>query len=205
MKSFMPVYCYSFIYPDDMLYFLDQWPIVIVDIKPANMEELTEVITAAEFHPTECNLFVYSTSKGMLRLCDMRSQALCDKYSKCKSLNVVHHLINTNKCIDKWTKEIFQHVILQCLSLILLKSVYGLEKIWMVSGPSSTNISAYHCSICYLKLYFDEVNETCIKFIGSIAITPQKLQSYSYSMLMHAARKFCVLFLGKYWTIFLLV
>uniref|UniRef100_A0A914RVX5 Serine/threonine-protein phosphatase 2A 55 kDa regulatory subunit B n=1 Tax=Parascaris equorum TaxID=6256 RepID=A0A914RVX5_PAREQ len=27
----------------------------IVDIKPANMEELTEVITAAEFHPTQCH------------------------------------------------------------------------------------------------------------------------------------------------------
>lgn len=54
----------------------------IVDIKPANMEELTEVITAAVFHPTECNLFVYSSSKGTLRLCDMRSQALCDKHVK---------------------------------------------------------------------------------------------------------------------------
>lgn len=56
----------------------------IVDIKPANMEELTEVITAAEFHPTECNLFVYSSSKGTIRLCDMREQALCDKSAKCK-------------------------------------------------------------------------------------------------------------------------
>jgi len=56
----------------------------IVDIKPANMEELTEVITAAEFHPSECSLFVYSSSKGTVRLCDMRSQALCDKHAKSK-------------------------------------------------------------------------------------------------------------------------
>ncbi|KAF1377304.1 hypothetical protein PFLUV_G00199340 [Perca fluviatilis] len=54
----------------------------IVDIKPANMEELTEVITAAEFHPHQCNTFVYSSSKGTLRLCDMRASALCDKHSK---------------------------------------------------------------------------------------------------------------------------
>nr|CAD7588874.1 unnamed protein product [Timema genevievae] len=54
----------------------------IVDIKPTNMEELTEVITAAEFHPVECNLFVYSSSKGTIRLCDMRSAALCDRHSK---------------------------------------------------------------------------------------------------------------------------
>lgn len=58
----------------------------IVDIKPANMEDLTEVITASEFHPHHCNLFVYSSSKGSLRLCDMRAAALCDKHSKRKSL-----------------------------------------------------------------------------------------------------------------------
>lgn len=50
------------------------------------MEELTEVITAAEFHPVECNLFVYSSSKGTIRLCDMRAAALCDRHSKCKYL-----------------------------------------------------------------------------------------------------------------------
>ncbi|CAI2314537.1 unnamed protein product [Caenorhabditis sp. 36 PRJEB53466] len=54
----------------------------IVDIKPTNMEELTEVITAAEFHPTQCNWFVYSSSKGSIRLCDMRDRALCDAYAK---------------------------------------------------------------------------------------------------------------------------
>jgi serine/threonine-protein phosphatase 2A regulatory subunit B len=46
------------------------------------MEELTEVITAAEFHPINCNVFVYSSSKGTVRLCDMRAAALCDKHSK---------------------------------------------------------------------------------------------------------------------------
>uniref|UniRef100_A0A8C1SX60 Serine/threonine-protein phosphatase 2A 55 kDa regulatory subunit B n=1 Tax=Cyprinus carpio TaxID=7962 RepID=A0A8C1SX60_CYPCA len=54
----------------------------IVDIKPVNMEELTEVITAAEFHPHQCNTFVYSSSKGSIRLCDMRASALCDNHSK---------------------------------------------------------------------------------------------------------------------------
>uniref|UniRef100_A0A0K0DFR8 Serine/threonine-protein phosphatase 2A 55 kDa regulatory subunit B n=1 Tax=Angiostrongylus cantonensis TaxID=6313 RepID=A0A0K0DFR8_ANGCA len=54
----------------------------IVDIKPTNMEELTEVITAAEFHPSQCNWFVYSSSKGSIRLCDMRDRALCDNHAK---------------------------------------------------------------------------------------------------------------------------
>jgi len=53
------------------------------------MEELTEVITAAEFHPTACHLFVYSSSKGTIRLCDMRTQAICDKHTKRKLRTVV--------------------------------------------------------------------------------------------------------------------
>lgn len=54
----------------------------IVDIKPENMEELTEVITASSFHPISCNQFIYSSSRGAIKLCDMRAKALCDKHSK---------------------------------------------------------------------------------------------------------------------------
>ncbi|KAL5606163.1 hypothetical protein BROUX41_006070 [Berkeleyomyces rouxiae] len=54
----------------------------IVDIKPANMEELTEVITAAEFHPISCNWFMYASSKGTIKLSDMRERALCDQHAK---------------------------------------------------------------------------------------------------------------------------
>ena len=54
----------------------------IVDIKPANMEELTEVITAAEFHPSHCHEFIYASSKGTIKLADMRQNALCDQHSK---------------------------------------------------------------------------------------------------------------------------
>ncbi|XP_024359596.1 serine/threonine protein phosphatase 2A 55 kDa regulatory subunit B beta isoform isoform X2 [Physcomitrium patens] len=54
----------------------------IVDIKPTNMEDLTEVITSAEFHPSHCNVLAYSSSKGSIRLIDMRQSALCDRHSK---------------------------------------------------------------------------------------------------------------------------
>ena len=47
----------------------------VVDIKPENMEDLTEVITSAEFHPRRCDLFAYSSSKGSVRLADMRQNA----------------------------------------------------------------------------------------------------------------------------------
>ncbi|XP_016510148.1 serine/threonine protein phosphatase 2A 55 kDa regulatory subunit B beta isoform isoform X1 [Nicotiana tabacum] len=50
----------------------------IIDMKPNNMEDLTEVITSAEFHPFHCNLLAYSSSRGFIRLVDMRKSALCD-------------------------------------------------------------------------------------------------------------------------------
>lgn len=54
----------------------------IVDIKPTNMEDLTEVITAAEFHPVNCHMFAFSTSRGSIKLGDMRERALCDSHAK---------------------------------------------------------------------------------------------------------------------------
>eukprot|EP00210_Caulerpa_lentillifera_P008542 g8148.t1 len=50
----------------------------IVDLKPDNMEDLTEVITCSECHPQHCFLFAYSSSKGLSRLVDRRQRALCD-------------------------------------------------------------------------------------------------------------------------------
>lgn len=50
----------------------------IVDIKPPNMEELTEVITSAQFHPSHCNIMMYSSSRGALKIGDTRLSSLCD-------------------------------------------------------------------------------------------------------------------------------
>lgn len=58
------------------------------------MEELTEVITAAEFHPNQCNTFIYSSSKGSIRLCDMRAAALCDNHCKCKFIQQLNRPIS---------------------------------------------------------------------------------------------------------------
>jgi serine/threonine-protein phosphatase 2A regulatory subunit B len=65
----------------------------IVDIKPANMEELTEVITAAEFHPQSCNWFMYASSKGTIKLADMRESALCDQHAKRRATPSVSWII----------------------------------------------------------------------------------------------------------------
>lgn len=54
----------------------------VVDIKPASMEDLTEVITAADFSQRDPHLFAYASSKGSIRLADLRAAALCDHHTK---------------------------------------------------------------------------------------------------------------------------
>lgn len=56
----------------------------VLDIKPDNMEDLTEVITSACFHPQMCHTFLYSSSKGTLKLGDMRQSATCSSFTKSK-------------------------------------------------------------------------------------------------------------------------
>lgn len=51
---------------------------MLVDMKPENMEELNEVITCTDFHPLSCNMLVYSSTRGINRLVDLRESALCD-------------------------------------------------------------------------------------------------------------------------------
>lgn len=50
----------------------------IVDTKPENLDELSEVITASQFHPIDDSVLIYSTSKGIIKLCDLRKNSLGD-------------------------------------------------------------------------------------------------------------------------------
>ncbi len=70
------------------LFYLD-----IVDMKPPNTQDLTKLITGAEFYSRECNLFVYSGSRGIIRLCDMRQSALCDRHCKGKATDLIYLVI----------------------------------------------------------------------------------------------------------------
>jgi serine/threonine-protein phosphatase 2A regulatory subunit B len=44
----------------------------VLDIKPPNPDELDEVVTHCEYNPTNQNLFLYTSSKGFLHVCDFR-------------------------------------------------------------------------------------------------------------------------------------
>ena len=50
----------------------------VVDIKPDNFDDLMEVITSCTFHPLECHTLAYATSRGRIRLVDLREKAICD-------------------------------------------------------------------------------------------------------------------------------
>lgn len=54
----------------------------IVDIKPEAMEDLTEVITSAQFAPSHCHIMIHSSSKGVIKIGDMRASALMDHQAK---------------------------------------------------------------------------------------------------------------------------
>ncbi len=49
----------------------------VVDIKSGMMDEITEVITSSIFLPNHSNIFLYSTSKGIIRVCDLRQSTKC--------------------------------------------------------------------------------------------------------------------------------
>ncbi|KAJ5079435.1 protein phosphatase pp2a regulatory subunit b [Anaeramoeba ignava] len=55
---------------------------IIADIKPEEIEKLSDVITVAKFHPKECNIFAFATSKGIIRFGDLRESAVCSHFSK---------------------------------------------------------------------------------------------------------------------------
>lgn len=47
----------------------------IVDISPKSLNEISEVITSTKFDPNQDTIFSYSTSKGCIKLCDLRTNA----------------------------------------------------------------------------------------------------------------------------------
>eukprot|EP00736_Rhodelphis_marinus_P005185 Rmarinus@m.27574 len=63
-------------------YNLHHTTFTIVDMKPPSMDDLKEVITSAEMHPSHCANFVFASSRGIVRLCDLRANSLCDTPAK---------------------------------------------------------------------------------------------------------------------------
>lgn len=130
--------CETFMSADDLrinLWHLDRanQSFNIVDIKPDNMEDLTEVITSSDFHPTHCNIFAYSSSKGCLRLGDMRDSALCDRNAKVFEEQGL-------ECTKSFFSEIITSISYISFSAdgrYLLSRDYMTVKVWDVNMESS--------------------------------------------------------------------
>jgi serine/threonine-protein phosphatase 2A regulatory subunit B len=54
----------------------------VVDLKPTVLDDLQEVITHMEHHPTRSDLFLFSSSKGYVATCDLRMNSRFDKKGK---------------------------------------------------------------------------------------------------------------------------
>ncbi|EGG22953.1 hypothetical protein DFA_05083 [Cavenderia fasciculata] len=79
--------CQTFISSDELRVYLwdlnvNQQCFNIINLKPTNIQLLNEVIRVTEFHPQHCNQLVYGTSRGSVKLCDLRTSALCNDFSK---------------------------------------------------------------------------------------------------------------------------
>jgi len=53
----------------------------LVDLKPNNIEELSEVITHVEYHPKRSDVFLFSSSKGYISRCDLRVNSQYKSFS----------------------------------------------------------------------------------------------------------------------------
>lgn len=51
---------------------------IAIDLKPENLDDISEVITSSQYHPIHDSMFVYATSKGVVKIADMRKTGVCD-------------------------------------------------------------------------------------------------------------------------------
>lgn len=119
----------------------------MVDCKPTNMNELNEVITSAEFSPTDSHSFIHATSKGVVKLTDMRQQAICDKSMKSKNFIIFFIL--------------FLLIFFVAFSDKKEKKSFFSEVIGSISDVKFSPDGRYILARDYLKLKIWDVNMDC--------------------------------------------
>lgn len=134
----------------------------IIDQRPANMEELTEVITCADLSPTNCSLLVHANSAGTIHVADMRENALCD------------HSVKVFEPSDNLSERSFYSEVISSVSDIkftqdgrfLLSRDYMTMKVWdlaMERGPVSVipvhdHLEPYMADLYKNDCIFDSFN-----------------------------------------------
>ena len=92
---------------------------------PIDLDDLSEVITSCNFHPTHDSLFVFGSSEGNIRIGDLRRNGVCDRncqilksnpniYKDCedysvlvRSLSDCRFLLDDNKIVSRDYLNIF--------------------------------------------------------------------------------------------------
>lgn len=82
----------------------------VVDLKTQNMEDLTEVITSTSFHPTRCYEMMYSTSRGCVKLFDLRKSARCGEPVSVLGESEDESDSNSSAVVDSFLAEIVASV-----------------------------------------------------------------------------------------------
>ena len=78
----------------------------IVDIKPTNMEELTEVITAASCHPEQVLFFIFIYLLSSPRTWkDSLTSLLRQDATRSRCCQIVHHVFVLQKAFSNWSGE----------------------------------------------------------------------------------------------------
>jgi len=128
----------------------------VLDIKPKNIDELDEVMTHAEFSPNHFALLAYSTSKGVIQVCDFRVASSFNQGGQLKIENgtgkkktIFSDLINAFSSV-KFMRN-YDH--------LLASRDYMTSKIWDIRNQGQP-VATYHTTDYFEKnlcnLYEDD-------------------------------------------------
>jgi serine/threonine-protein phosphatase 2A regulatory subunit B len=123
--------------------------VAVVDVKPQDLQELNEVISACHFHPTHCNLLIYGTSRGNIRLADLRRNALCDRHTLRTRLSRFHPFAVTILTDDRRVLAELSHY---AMPMAQQEQSFFAEIISSVSDVRFIQDGRYVCSRDYLTL-----------------------------------------------------
>ena len=119
-----------------------------VDVPVENTEDINEVITSASFHHTDPNMFMFSSSKGVIKLCDYRINSQYEKSG-------IDFILPENSQKKNFFSEIINSISYATFSKndnYILSRDYITTKIWDIRKNSAPVSNIRLCSYLERKL-----------------------------------------------------
>jgi len=148
-------------------------PFVLVNVTPEKLQELSEVITCAQFHPQHSWMFLWGSTKGAVYLCDMRDSLENKKKITLKSEQ------DSNSFLSEITNSISDAKFANSEGTQIIAREFTTLKLWdtrNTRNPISTvNVLPNISSSKLVELYecdavFDKFG-CCANNIGSCVVT----------------------------------